>query len=147
MSLNDHSAEIEQKDRTTPTTKPRTEDQESLPIWETHPQNPFNWSTRKKQRQFLIGCFVTMLVGLNSTVIATPGTAIAKQFNVDTGNPNLDNTVWPIAAWNSGAAVGPMIGIPLLEAFGMKNGYFVRIAFNITRLDYKGTLADVFTFR
>lgn len=68
---------------------------------------------------------MTLCVGLNSTVIATPGTKIAASFMVDTTNPNLDNTVWPIAAWNTGAAFGPMIGIPLLEAFGMRQGYLV----------------------
>ena len=100
--------------------------QEPHSTWEIHPRNPFNWSTKKKYRQFIVGSLVTLLVGLNSTVIATPGAIIAKQFNVDTSNPNLDNTVWPIAAWNTGAAFGPMIGIPLLEAFGMQKGYFVR---------------------
>lgn len=44
---------------------------------------------------------------------------------VDITNSSLDNTVWPIAAWNTGAAFGPMIGIPLLEAFGMQKGYLV----------------------
>ena len=93
--------------------------------WATHVENPFNWPAKKKWRQFLAGCLVTMLVGVNSTAVATPGTPIANRFNVDTSDPNLDNTVWPITAWNTGAALGPMIGVPFLEAFGIRNGYLV----------------------
>ena len=128
MSLDDLNVEAQQDNPTNSTAKPETKEQEPRPSWETHPQNPFNWSTKKKYRQFLVGSLVTLLVGINSTVIATPGTTIARHFNVDTSNANIDNTVWPIAAWNTGAAFGPMIGIPLLEAFGMRNGYFVRDA-------------------
>ena len=74
-----------------------------------------------------MGCTVTLLVGLNSTAIATPGVAIAEQFGIGTSNENIDSTVWPITAWNTGAAFGPMIGLPLLEAFGIRIGYLVRI--------------------
>ena len=102
-----------------------TKEQELQSIWTAHPENPFNWPVKQKWRQFLCGCLVTMLVGLNSTAIATPGMEIANQFKIDTGNPNLDNTVWPITAWNTGAAIGPMIGIPFLEAYGIKTGYLV----------------------
>ncbi len=125
MALHHPIEETQEKRHTIPIPDPQFIEREALPTWETYLQNPFNWSTRKKQRQFLAGCLVTLLVGLNSTVIATPGAAIAEEFNVDINNANIDNTVWPIAAWNSGAAAGPMIGIPLLEAFGMRNGYLV----------------------
>ena len=93
--------------------------------WAKHSANPFNWPRKKKWRQFVAGCLVTLLVGMNSTAVATPGTVIANQFDVNTSNPNLDNTVWLITAWNTGAAIGPMVGIPFLEAVGTKNGYLV----------------------
>ena len=103
------------------------EGEDSPPIsWETHPENPFNWTAAKKWRQFLAGSLVTLLVGLNSTAIATPGSLIAKETHVNTGSRYIDHTVWPITAWNTGAAFGPMIGVPLLEAFGMRYGYLVR---------------------
>ena len=121
--------EILHEDCNIPIKNNATKENVSSDTWETDSQNPFNWSAKKKWRQFVAGCFVTMLVGLNSTVIATPGATIAEQFNVDASNPNLDNSVWPITAWNTGAAFGPMIGIPLLEAFGMRNGFFVRDTF------------------
>ncbi|KAL8712569.1 MAG: hypothetical protein Q9220_003100 [cf. Caloplaca sp. 1 TL-2023] len=60
----------------------QNKEHELHPGWETHTQNPFNWSTIKKRRQFLVGCLVTLLVGLNSTAIATPGAAIAEQFDI-----------------------------------------------------------------
>ena len=125
-SLCNLSTEIQCKDCPTPMGETSAKEQESHCTWETHAQNPFNWPTKKKWRQFFAGSLVTLLVGLNSTAIATPGVDIANQFNVDIGNPNLDNTVWPITAWNTGAAFGPMVGIPILEAFGMRYGYLVR---------------------
>ena len=129
MSLDDICTNIRHEGCPTPMLEQRTEQQQPLPTWETHSHNPFNWSAKKKWLQLLVGSLVTFLIGLNSTVIATPGSAIARQFLVDISNSNIDNTVWPIAAWNTGAAVGPMIGIPLLEAFGMRDGYFVRRTF------------------
>ena len=113
-------------DSPTPALEAPAKAQEPHHTWATHPENPFNWPKKKKWLQFFAGSLVTMLVGLNSTVIATPGSTIARQFNVDVTNSDLDETVWPITAWNTGAAFGPMIGIPLLEAFGMRYGYLVR---------------------
>ena len=117
--------EVRCEDCPTPIVEIPVKEEKSHPNWGTHTQNPFNWSAKQKWQQFFAGSLVTILVGLNSTVIATPCATIAEQFNVDTKSPNLDNTVWPITAWNTGAAFGPMIGIPLLEAFGMRYGYLV----------------------
>ena len=91
-------------------------------VWESHLENPFNWPITKKWRVFLTISLVIILVGLNNTSPATPGNLIAKGFGVDTENPKLDNTVWTITAWNTGAALGPMLGIPFLEAFGVRKG-------------------------
>ena len=123
MPLNDQIRHEETSASKVETPSPQQEVQTS---WETHAQNPFNWPLKKKWRQIFAGSLVTFCVGLNSTAIATPGVKIAASFNVDTANPRLDNTVWPIAAWNTGAAFGPMVGIPLLEALGMRTGYLVR---------------------
>ena len=131
MSLDDLSAGIRCEDCPTPKVEVPGKEQDPHRAWETHAQNPFNWPAKRKWRQFFLGSLVTLLVGINSTVIATPGGIIARQFNVDTKNPRLDNTVWPITAWNTGAAFGPMIGISLLEALGMRYGYLVCSALKI----------------
>lgn len=101
---------------------PKTRKQEQELVWKYHPKNPFNWPTTRKWLIFLTTCLVIVLVGLNNTVIATPGVIIAEDFGVDTNNPYIDNTVWPITAWNTGAALGPMVGIPFLESFGVRKG-------------------------
>lgn len=105
-----------------------TIEQQRQPVWAAHPENPFNWPVAKKWRIFLAICLVIIFVGLNNTSTATPGVIIAEEFNVDTKNSSLDNTVWLITAWNCGAAIGPMIGLPFLEAFGARKG-LVRASF------------------
>ena len=117
------------EDASTPAPEGLAEDQPQRFTWETHPENPFNWSARQKWLQYSVGSLVTILVGLNSTVIATPGPTIVQEFNIGVENPDLDNAVWPITAWNTGAALGPMIIIPLLEALGMRYGCLVLTTF------------------
>ena len=71
--------------------------------WDSHPANPFNWTRRKKWILMLHGSFVTFIVGINSTSIATPSHKIANQFNVS--DTNFPNSFWPICAWTFGAIV------------------------------------------
>ena len=129
MSLDILTTTVGYEDDSTAAVEPSIMEQRPKFTWDTHPENPFNWSATKKWQQFIAGSLVTFLVGLNSTVIATPGPTIAQQFGIDTKNPDLDNVVWPITAWNTGAALGPLICIPLLETLGMRRGYLVRTTF------------------
>lgn len=92
-------------------------------VWDRHPSNPFNWRESQKWKIVLITSSVTLLVGLNATAITTPSQEIAKRFRVS--DDRLPNSFWPVTVWNTGAAFGPMIGLPLLESFGVKNGYLV----------------------
>lgn len=82
-----------------------------------------NWSERKKWIAFLSLLTTTMLVGLVSTAIATPSEQIADDFHVS--HNEFPNDYWPVGAWAIGAALGPMIGIPVLENFGFRYGYLV----------------------
>ncbi|KAL8872468.1 MAG: hypothetical protein Q9174_001912 [Haloplaca sp. 1 TL-2023] len=91
--------------------------------WDEHPANPFNFPKRRKWTVILAAAAVTLLVGLNATSIATPALVVAEEFHVsDDGFPN---SFWPITVWNTGAALGPMIGLPLLENFGSRSGYLL----------------------
>ena len=92
-------------------------------VWDRHSGNPFNWRESQKWRIVLITSSVTLLVGLNATAITTPSQEIAKRFRVS--DDRLPNSFWPVTVWNTGAAFGPMIGLPLLENFGVRNGYLV----------------------
>ncbi|KAL8910187.1 MAG: hypothetical protein Q9171_004485, partial [Xanthocarpia ochracea] len=93
----------------------------SRSVWNKHPENSVNWPERKKWRIVLVIAIVILLVGLNATSVTTPGLIIAERFHVaDTSFPH---SFWPVTVWNTGAAIGPMIGMPILENFGIRNGY------------------------
>ncbi|KAL8787171.1 MAG: hypothetical protein Q9213_002387 [Squamulea squamosa] len=95
----------------------------SQEAWNKHPENPFNWSERKKWSMSLVIAFVIVLVGLNATSVATPSLIIAKQFHVtDTAFPH---SYWPVTVWTTSAAIAPMVGLPLLENFGVRTGYML----------------------
>ena len=89
-------------------------------IWEDHPTNPFNWPEQKKWRIIFMAASVTLLVGLNAT---TPGKDITQTFNID--DSGFPNSFWPTTVRVTGTAIGPMVGLPLLEIFGVRNGYLV----------------------
>lgn len=91
--------------------------------WEKHPVNPFNLPVRRKWTITMVTASVTLLVGLNATAIATPAHQIAESFHVS--DSSFPHSFWPITVWNTGAALGPMVGLPLLENFGNRSGYLV----------------------
>ena len=92
-------------------------------IWAENPANPFNWPESKKWNIVLVAAAVTFLTGLNATSIATPSQEIARKFHVS--DAEFPNSVWLVTVWNFGTAFGPMIVLPLLENFGIRNGYLV----------------------
>ncbi|KAG6993821.1 hypothetical protein G7Y79_00050g085580 [Physcia stellaris] len=92
-------------------------------VWRTDQTNPFNWPRAKKWRVTLAAAAVTFLVGLNSTAVTTPGHAIAETFHVD--ETHFPHSFWPVTVWNTGAAFGSIVGMPLLENFGSRNGYLL----------------------
>ena len=94
-------------------------------VWRTDQTNPFNWPRPKKWRITLAAAAVTFLVGLNSTAVTTPGHVIAETFRVD--ERHFPHSFWPVTVWNTGAAFGSIIGMPLLENFGSRKGYLVII--------------------
>ncbi|KAL8874723.1 MAG: hypothetical protein Q9198_006829 [Flavoplaca austrocitrina] len=95
----------------------------SQSAWNQHPNNPVNWPERKKWRIVLVIATVILLVGLNATSATTPGLIIAEHFHVaDTSFPH---SFWPVTVWNTGAAIGPMIGMPMLENFGIRRAYML----------------------
>ena len=85
--------------------------------------NPFNLAEGRKWSITLATAVVTLLVGLNATAIATAAHDIAGGFDVSDGA--LPNSFWPVTVWNTGAAILPLAGLPLLEKFGNQVGYLV----------------------
>ncbi|KAI4284677.1 MAG: hypothetical protein L6R38_001255 [Xanthoria sp. 2 TBL-2021] len=102
---------------------PKDSLEDSRNAWEKHPDNPYNWPEPKKWRIALLVAAVILLVGLNATSVTTPSLIIAEHFHVaDTAFPH---SYWPVTVWNTGAAIGPMVGMPLLENFGIRRGYMI----------------------
>ena len=88
------------------------------------PDNPFNWKMQKKWLVTLTACTGTFLVGLNATGYTGAEFAIAETFNVSS-KKTFDNSFWPVTAWNAGAAMVPMVLLPIGEAFGIRPVYLV----------------------
>ncbi|KAL8937594.1 MAG: hypothetical protein Q9216_004352 [Gyalolechia sp. 2 TL-2023] len=93
-------------------------------IWRDHSANPSNWPESKKWSILSVVAVVTFTVGMNATAVATPSLIIADEFHVS--DASFPNSYWPVTVWNTGAAFGPMIGLPLLENFGIQRGFLVR---------------------
>ncbi|KAL8795512.1 MAG: hypothetical protein Q9182_007524 [Xanthomendoza sp. 2 TL-2023] len=101
--------------------------EDSQKAWEHNPANPFNWSEKKKWSIAALVAVVVLLIGLNATSVTTPSLVIAAEFHVS--DEHFTHSFWPVTVWNTGAAIGPMVGLPLLENFGLKNGYLALYVF------------------
>lgn len=91
--------------------------------WAHHPGNPFTWPESKKWRILLVAAAATLLIGINASSVTTPASMIAERFHVT--ESAFPHSFWPVTIWNTGAAFGPMVGLPLLENFGIQRGYMV----------------------
>jgi MFS family permease len=65
----------------------------------------------------------TLIVGINSTSITAAATSINKRFGVS--DESFPNSFWPVTAWNGGAALAPMVVLPIMEKYGMRTGYLI----------------------
>ena len=65
----------------------------------------------------------TLIVGLNSTSITAAATPINQRFGIS--DESFPNSFWPVTAWNSGAALAPMVVLPIMEKYGMRAGYLI----------------------
>ncbi|KAI9045885.1 MFS multidrug transporter [Aspergillus affinis] len=95
--------------------------EQSAVQWAHHPHNPFNWPNRKKWMAMLTSCWVTFIVGLNATSITTAAESISEEFNL--GNGIFEYNFFAVTAWNAAAALVPLATLPLMETYGMRNGY------------------------
>lgn len=87
------------------------------------PANPFNWDIRTKWAVTLTACYVTLIVGLNATAMTSASEAMNDTFHIS--DAHFANSYWPVVSWAVGAALAPMIALPLLEDFGIRNGYIL----------------------
>ncbi|KAI4928311.1 uncharacterized protein J4E92_005795 [Alternaria infectoria] len=89
------------------------------------PDNPFNWSTKYKGKWFLTitVCFISILTGLPAGSYGAGNEWMATRFSVQ--NEPFPNLYWATCSWNMGAALFPLLFVPLTENTGRMPGYFV----------------------
>lgn len=85
--------------------------------------NPFNWVEAKKWRTTLLACFMTFIIQLNGTMMTSAAEQINVSFNVS--DEKFPHSYWPVLSWNLGGAAAPMLGLPLMENFGVRRSYMV----------------------
>lgn len=88
------------------------------------PDNPINWPLRKKWMVTGFSCTITFLIGINALSISSAAVQVGERFDVS--DAAFPNSYWVVTAWNVGAAIMPLFGLPLLENFGVRLGYLVR---------------------
>lgn len=105
-----------------------TEDGRIIHSWNgpDDPENPFNWATWYKWVLTVTVCFVSILTGLPAGSYGVGSTYYSSQFNILTAP--FDNSIWATVSWNIGAAVWPLIFVPLTEAKGRMPGYVLYIS-------------------
>lgn len=80
------------------------------------PRHPFNWPRRKKWTVTLTACLICFVAGINSTSFTTAATDINARFGQSDDNAAmLPVSYWPVTAWNAGAAVFPMVMLPIVS--------------------------------
>ncbi|KAI4614719.1 uncharacterized protein J4E87_009314 [Alternaria ethzedia] len=87
----------------------------------TDPSNPFNFSPSKKWRTTLLACTMTFVVQVSGTMLTSAAEQINTSFNVS--DEAFPHSYWPVLSWNLGGAAAPLLGLPLMENFGVRWSY------------------------
>lgn len=83
----------------------------------------FNWSPTYKWIVTVTVCFVSILTGLPAGSYGSGNDWMGPLWNVQ--NDPFPNLYWATTSWNMGAAVFPLLFVPLTENTGRMPGYFV----------------------
>lgn len=84
-------------------------------------RDPTCWSEFRKWTVNLVACYVTFIIGLNATALTAAVSETNNTFHVS--DDAFPNSYWPVTAWNMGAALAPMVILPIMEDHGMRPGY------------------------
>ncbi|UPX20668.1 uncharacterized protein EKO05_0010893 [Ascochyta rabiei] len=85
--------------------------------------NPFNWSPTYKWFVTVTVCFVSILTGLPAGSYGSGNDWMSPLWNVQ--NDPFPNLYWATTSWNMGAALFPLLFVPLTENTGRMPGYFI----------------------
>ncbi|KAK6600063.1 major facilitator superfamily transporter [Botrytis cinerea] len=89
---------------------------------ENDPRNPFNWSRLLKWRLTIAVLIVSILFGLPAGAYGAGNDEMSALFNVS--NSGFPYLFFATTSWNVGAAVFPLLFVPLTETSGRMPGYF-----------------------
>jgi MFS family permease len=85
------------------------------------PENPFNFSLRKKWILTAVGYLATFTTIMNGTMITVAHEAYNDQFNVS--DARFPNSYWPVTSWALGGALVSLFVLPIMEDFGLRAGF------------------------
>src|SRR5690242_7279646 len=85
------------------------------------PENPFNWPVAKKYRACILACSMTFIVQVNGTMMTSAAEQINESFHIS--DEVFPHSYWPVLSWNLGGAAAPLVGLPLMENFGVRYTY------------------------
>lgn len=80
------------------------------------PENPYNWSDRKKKVVVIIG----IILVLNSTIGSSIASSASQEFSQYFHNDNQEQLVLPTSIYLVGYVLGPLLFGPLSESYGRK---------------------------
>ncbi|KAJ4360275.1 uncharacterized protein N0V89_000835 [Didymosphaeria variabile] len=105
--------------------KPTTDSEASSITWNgpDDPENPFNFSQAKKWRITLLACFMTFVIQMNGTSMTSAAEQINESFHVS--DESFPHSYWPVFSWTLSGAAAPMLGLPLMEHFGVRWSYMI----------------------
>jgi MFS family permease len=66
---------------------------------------------------------MTFVVQVSGTMLTSAAEQINTSFNVS--DEAFPHSYWPVLSWNLGGAAAPLLGLPLMENFGVRWSYLV----------------------
>lgn len=106
-----------------PSTAPKADAEPKYLNWSSSddPSNPFNFPVSKKWRVTVLACSMTFLVQVSGTMLTSAALQINSSFHVS--DETFPHSYWPVLSWNLGGAAAPLLGLPLMENFGVRWSY------------------------
>ncbi|KAL0263160.1 hypothetical protein SLS55_002137 [Diplodia seriata] len=86
------------------------------------PENPFNWSKKRKWLLTITTCFISILTGLPAGAYGGGNEQMETRFNIS--QDSFPHLFWATTSWNVGAALMPLLFVPPTEQIGRMPGYF-----------------------
>lgn len=112
------------------------------------PQDPFNWPERKKWWTIGLGLLASLVCSMNGTILSVAHASISTEFGIS--DQPFPNTYWMTTSWGLGAAIVPLVLLPLIEDWGARpvllTTYFFFICF-LLPIGLAPNFATVIVFR